>query len=73
MNVARTEKLRQLGLATGHEFNDNTLALDSLCAAGAITQDGNKLLAMKGDILLKLVMVEEMSERGLSRGMLRNI
>lgn len=59
-----------------HEFNDPSLLTESLQAAGSqITfagtraiPDGNKRLALLGDTVLKLALLDHWYERGGSRG-----
>jgi dsRNA-specific ribonuclease len=70
--IARAAKIRSLEVAIGHVFSDKSLAWKSLLAAGITgesVQDGNKVLAHTGDVLLKLVIVEDMSKRGIERGL----
>ncbi|KAK2627423.1 hypothetical protein QTJ16_003389 [Diplocarpon rosae] len=70
------EKLQQLEAIIGHQFHNADLGIASLCAAGALeaaTTDGNKLLAMTGDNLLRLILVDEMSDRGFTRGQIQAV
>lgn len=64
----RNANLGALEAIIGYTFANQQLGVESLCAAGAITSDGNRLLAMTGDVLLKLVLVDDMSQGGHTRG-----
>lgn len=54
-------------------FADPSLLREALQAAGFITPDGNKKLAVIGDAALKLVLVMEGRARNQPRGMLENL
>jgi len=65
-----------LGLAqvrTGYTFESEELLWEALQAPGSNTQslypDGNRRLAMVGDAVLKLVLLEDMLPTNATRGM----
>lgn len=62
-------------LLINYNFNDNRLLWLALQAAGSGYggPDGNKLLAMVGNAALELILVNELSQTGGSRGMLKPI
>ncbi len=65
MKIARLEEL------TGYNFNDEQHARESLQAAGspfAPTSDGNKRLAMKGDAILRFLIIEDLYKANHTRG-----
>jgi ribonuclease-3 len=54
----------------GYTFNDKELLWRALHAAGSLLGgfDGNKTMAMLGDSVLKLVLLDELITTGASRG-----
>lgn len=64
----------------GYEFEDRFLLWEALQAAGSGVVsagghrfiDGNKTLAMVGDTVLKLVLIEDMYQGGHSRGQIQS-
>jgi len=65
LKIARLEEL------TEYQFNDQQRARESLQAAGsplAPTSDGNKRLAMKGDAILRFLVIEDLYRANHTRG-----
>lgn len=69
----RQAKITMLGNILGHQFNDQDVAWKSLQAPGAknsmLYPEGNKRMAMPGDSIVQLVILEDTLAVGLSRGM----
>jgi len=66
--ASKTARLEHL---IGYDFRDKERAWQSLHAAGspfARTSDGNKRLAMMGDVALRFLIVNDMSEAEYTRG-----
>lgn len=58
---------------TGYMFNDDELLWEAAQASGSnvahIYPEGNKRLAMIGDVVLKLIVLEDLRPRNMNRGM----
>lgn len=60
-------------ILTGYMFNDDELLWEAVQASGSnvahIYPEGNKRLAMIGDVVLKLVVLEDLRPQNMNRGM----